>query len=399
MTESVVPARWRAETKMGAIFHALPLTTVYALGFMSNTLLPVWIGTMSRAFGVPESRLGVISSMELGAVAIASILSAAFVDTRSRHLPIVLAVLVSIGANVLAALSPTITLLTFARIAVGLANGFLLADVNRRAAQSAVPSRIFAGQIFALVAFSVVFFAVAPLLIGSWGPGAPFFYSALVGTAALLSLSGLQKAGHAVSPQEAPSRFVFSLPIVLNLAAPTLVFMINAGAWSYLTSAAVRSGISLTNLSKLMAAGAAVNFLAPVAAAWFGGGRIPPSLAFTVGIGLFAICVYCVTGPVGAPLFSVGVLFQPFCVMFLVPFYLSQLVQLDSSGKSVGASSAFIMIGAAIGPSVGGMTLDSVGPRGLAFAGVAVVAVVSLLTFAGLAGLAKRRRPVADAPG
>jgi predicted MFS family arabinose efflux permease len=139
MTESDVPARWRAETKMGAIFHALPLTTVYALGFMSNTLLPVWIGTMSRAFGVPESRLGVISSMELGAVAIASILSAAFVDTRRWHLPIVLAVLVSIGANVLAALSPTITLLTSARIAVGLANGFLLADVNRRAAQSAVP--------------------------------------------------------------------------------------------------------------------------------------------------------------------------------------------------------------------------------------------------------------------
>ncbi len=397
MIEADGTAGRRDETRAGAILSGLPLTTIYALGFMSTTLLPVWIGTMSNAYGAPESRLGVIGSMELGAVAAASILSAAFVDTRRLRWPVVLVVLVSIAANVLSALSATIALLAYARIIVGLANGFLLADVNRRAAQSAVPSRIFAGQIFVLVAFSVAFFAVAPFLIRSWGPGAPFFYCAIVGTAALLSLLGLQKTAQTACAK-IPARFVLGLPIVMTLAAPTLVFLTNASVWSYLTSAAVRAGIGLTDLSRLMAAGAMVNFLAPMAAAWLGGGRIRPALAFTVGIGILAMCVFCVTGPVGATLFSAGVMFEPFFVMFLVPFYLNQVVEMDSSGKGVAASSAFFMIGAAIGPSFGGVMLDTAGPTGLAFAGVTTIALVSLLTAAGLAGQAKQREAAAGVP-
>jgi len=102
------------------------------------------------------------------------------------------------------------------------------------------------------------------------------------------------------------------------------------------------------------------------------------------------MCVFCITGPVGATLFSAGVLFEPFCVMFLVPFYLNQVVQIDSSGKGAAASSAFFMIGTAIGPSFGGVMLDTAGPTGLALAAVATIALVLLLTFAGLAGVAKR---------
>jgi hypothetical protein len=191
---------------------------------------------------------------------------------------------------------------------------------------------------------------------------------------------------------------VWGLPIVLTLAAPTLVFLTNASVWSYLTSAAARAGIGLTDLSRLLAAGAVVNFLAPLAAAWLGGGRIQPALAFTVGICTLALCVFCVTGPVGPTLFSVGVMFEPFFVMFLVPFYLNQLVQIDPSGKSVAASSAFFMMGAAIGPGFGGVILDTAGPTGLAFAGVTTIALVSLLTFAGLAGQAKQQAAAADVP-
>jgi predicted MFS family arabinose efflux permease len=107
------------------------------------------------------------------------------------------------------------------------------------------------------------------------------------------------------------------------------------------------------------------------------------------------MCVFCVTGPVGATLFSAGVIFEPFFVIFLVPFYLNQVVQMDSSGKGVAASSAFFMIGAAIGPSFGGVMLDTAGPTGLAFAGVTTIALVSLLTAAGLAGQAKQREAAA----
>ena len=105
-----------------------------------------------------------------------------------------------------------------------------------------------------------------------------------------------------------------------------------------------------------------------------------PEMAFVIGLPMFAICIYCVMGMNNAIPFMIGVLFQAFFVMFLVPFYLGRVVSLDPSGKAVGASSGFFMIGSAIGPFVGGIIIDYAGLRTLGITGVLLCLVILVST-------------------
>ena len=377
-----------------SIIATFPLMVIYAIGFMSATYMPLWVGAMATRYGVAVSRLGLAGSLELGAVALASILTAAFLDTRHLRWPIVLGLLISIAANLFAAVSPSVGLFTLARIAAGLANGFLFADVNRRAAENAMPSRVFAGQLFVMVAFAVVFFAIAPRLFASWGAGAAFFYSALAGVIALLSLPVLRTSRRTAAGQSTAAPIHIGLAAVLMLVALTLLFVTMNSIWAYLSPAAARAGVSLTVLSTLLGVGAVLNLAAPVASGWLSGGRVSPSLAITVGICTFGVCAFLIAGAGNALLFTAGTLFLPFCLMFSVPFYLSLLVEFDASGKCVATSAAFIMIGSAIGPSVGGIAMDHAGLTGLAVIGVATTLLAVLITWA---GLARRTSPLSIA--
>lgn len=364
-----------------ALIASFPLMIIYAMGFMSATYLPVWASVIATRYGIPLVRIGFVGSLELGAVALASILTAAFLDTRHRRWPVAVGLLVSVGANLLAAVSPSVGEFALARVVVGLANGFLLADVNRRAAHSEVPSRVFAGQLFIMALLAAVFFGTAPRMIADWGAGAPFFYCAAVGGAALLSASWLPVSRRAVTKQAAKAPSRFSLAAALMLGAATLIFITMNGVWPYISAAAPGAGVSLAGLSILLAVGAVLNLAAPMISGWSANGRVSPALALTVGVGAVAVTVFFLTGVKNAMLFGAGVLFLPFFVMFVIPFYLDFLVRLDESGKCVAASAAFIAVGFAIGPVAGGVVMEHAGVTGLTVAGEAAMLLTLLATW------------------
>src|SRR5882724_9290578 len=170
----------------------IPLSLPYALGFLSSTIMPVWVSSMAQRHSLSLATVGFIASLELACVALASILSASFLDTRATRRPIATAVIVSILANVVAAGAPAVGLFMLARSVAGLTHGFILSDITRRAAQVGNPQRIFAAQLFAIVVCSIVFFVNAPLLLSMLGAGAPFMFCAALGVLALASLTLLE---------------------------------------------------------------------------------------------------------------------------------------------------------------------------------------------------------------
>lgn len=371
--------------KLSGILFALPLTIIYALGFMTTVSLPVWVGSISTAFAVTPSRIGTVASIELAAVGLASILTASFLDTRRMKWPIVIGLAISGSMNVASAAAPSVLLFTVSRILVGLSNGFLLADINRRAAAAAVPSRIFAGQIFVMVAVAVVFFAFAPQLLAAWGPGAPFIFSAGVAVLGLLSVLWLDLVEDNPSVPTLVGRSPMSPRIIVMLLMPTALFVTHSSVWAYLGAAAAVSGIKLPQLAWLLTLGALINLLAPIASGFLSNGRITRAAAFAIALVPFAGCVYAVASSGNATLFAIGVLLQPFCVMFVVPFYLGHVVSLDPSGKAIGASAAFLMIGSAFGPSVGGAIIDGAGIAMLGIVGICLSAFILIGSIAGLA--------------
>ncbi|MGH7106507.1 MAG: hypothetical protein ACREFT_08370, partial [Acetobacteraceae bacterium] len=96
--------------------------------------------------------------------------------------------------------------------------------------------------------------------------------------------------------------------------------------------------------------------------------------------------------------FLTGVVLLPFFLLILVPFFLTFLVKADESGKLVTVSPAFFMIGTAVGPGVGGITLDALGLPGLAVASLVTPLLALLATWAGALRF-YRRTPSAAASG
>lgn len=378
ITEDAAPER-----QPPALLEILPLMIIYAMGFMSATYLPVWVGAAATRYAVPASEVGLIGSFELGAVAVATILTAALRSPGSTRIPLVAGLLLSIAFNCLTAVAPTIGMFTLALILSALANGFLLAEVNGRAAASAVPTRVFSGQLLVMMGFAVLFFGTAPRLLALFGPGAPFLYCACAGVIGLISVAKLSPQGARTSAGGRSSAFRVNSASVLLLASPTLLFVAMNVMWPFLTAEAARAGVSFATYSKALSAGAFVTLVGPIIAERLLRSRISWVLVISIGIAAFLMCAVLITAIEGARPFVIGVTLLPVFLLVVVPFYLAILLKSDASGKFVAVSSAFFMIGTAIGPGVGSLALKAHGLSGLAFVSILVPVLALLTTWSG----------------
>lgn len=386
----VAVADTASERAPPALIEIFPLMLVYAVGFMSATYLPVWVTEASVRYGVSAATAGMIGSYELGAIAVATILSAALRTPGASRAPMVGALIVSIAFNVLTAMAHSIEIFTVTLIVSGLANGFLLAEINGRAAASAAPHRIFAGQLFVMMSCAVVFFAAAPRLLHAWGPGAAFFYCAIAGVLGLLSLLKLERCDARGAAAAGKSKFRFQATGLLLLAAPTLLFVSMNVIWPFIGPEAARAGVSLATYSKALSAGALINLTGPILAHRLLRSSVSRPMLMTVGIIAMLSCAASITAIAAAGAFIVGVMMLPFFLLVLVPFYLVELLASDASGKYVAVTPAFFMIGTAVGPAVGGLALHALGMSGVAVASMLAPVLALVATLAGAARLSRR---------
>jgi predicted MFS family arabinose efflux permease len=368
-----------------------PLMLIYAVGFMSATYLPVWVGAAAREYGVQTSTVGLIGSYELGAIAISTIISAAFRSPTTSRLPLLAGLIVSIVFNGVAAFASTLGIFTIMLIVAGLANGFLLAEVNGRAAACAVPARVFTGQLFVMMSCATLFFAAAPRLLSAFGAGAPFLFCAAAGVFALMSLAKMTSQGNGRADRGAGESFSINLPSALLLVSPTLLFISMNVLWPYISPEATRAGVTLAQYSKALSAGALINLIGPLISARFLRRQAAWASTMSIGIIALAICTAMATTVDNSVAFLVGITFIPFFLLIVIPFYLAMLTESDPSGKFVAVSSAFFMIGTAVGPGLGGLSMKALGLPGLAFASIGAPMIALLTSWSASVILSNKR--------
>jgi predicted MFS family arabinose efflux permease len=176
----------------------------------------------------------------------------------------------------------------------------------------------------------------------------------------------------------------------MALIAVALIFMGQGAIWTYITLAAKKSGLGLEGLGTVLAVGALFNLLSPLAAERVGLrlGRATPLIFGHSGLALSVLFVAC---GINAPLFAIGAVGLSFFLLFLVPFVLGTLADLDKSGRSASAGPAFFTIGGAIGPALGGLIITT--------AGFGTLGIVSALTVALALMLALMGASKASTPG
>lgn len=359
-----------------------PLILASTLGFSGTPALPIWLTAASERFHLTALQSGMLASLELACVALASIVAAA--RSHSTRIPLALAITLGIGGNFASFLVTDAVNLTAARAVVGISYGVTLAEITRRAAQMADPHRVFAIQQLGLVAFAAAFFTTAPKLLAALGPSAPFLYNMALGALALASIVWLPASTSISVASSVASRTSASpMAVGMTFLAITLSFAAQGSLWANIAVAAKGSGLRLETLSQILAIGAALNLLAPLAAVRLGlrwGRTVPLSLGY---LGL-ALSILTIALPLGPLFFAAGAIGLNLFLLFLAPFLLGTLAGLDASGKGAAAGPAFFMIGAAIGPAVGGLVI---GNAGFAMLGViGAIAAGCALTLALAAG-------------
>lgn len=379
-----------SEREPPTLVAIFPLMLIYAVGFMSATYLPVWVTEASTRYAVSAATAGLIGSYELGAIAVATILSAAFRTPGPSRVPMAVALIVSIVFNALTAMAQSIDLFTVALIVSGLANGFLLAEVNGRAAASAASNKIFVGQLFVMMSCATIFFALAPRLLHLWGSGAPFYFCAGTGVIGLVSLLKLERCEVRGALAADKPGFKLQATGLMLLAAPTLLFVSMNVIWPFIGPEAARAGVSLATYSKALSAGALINLSGPFLAHRMLRSSVSRTMLMMAGIIALFACAASITVVAAPSAFIVGVMMLPFFLLVIVPFYLVELLASDPSGKYVAVTPAFFMIGTAVGPALGGLALHALDLTGVALASMVTPLLALLATLAGAARLSRR---------
>jgi predicted MFS family arabinose efflux permease len=362
---------------------------------MSNApLLPIWLPGAAQRFGLGPAQPGLIASLEIACVAASSILWASRRHVAGRAARLTAAILVSIAANLLSLTAQQIVVLVVARAAAGLALGLILAEITRRAATMPDPQRVFARQQLGLILFVATFFATVPMTVAAYGAFVPFAYGAVLGLVALVSLIWLPAAD---AKQDTPMHRAADTAAVRNggaaamaLTAIALTYLTQNGVWAYIAEAAKGSGTDLPLMGRVLAIGAFVNLLAPIIAERFGDGR-DRRVPLALGYAGLAVSVLLITLGLGQAEFIVGAIGLNLCLMFVTPFLLGILAELDSSGRTAAAGPAFFTIGAAIGPALGGVLIATGGIPSLGVVLAAFAAAALLLCYVATARL---RRPL-----
>ncbi|MES2944491.1 MAG: MFS transporter [Pseudomonadota bacterium] len=363
----------RTDSKLGRI----ALMVAHCAGMVDLVALPVWVGTLISRYGLdPQQAGGLVTLFLAGAVVSSLVFAPRFNRIRGRlaaPLGFVLA------AAAFFAVSNTTDFLTLALLhaLAGLSAGCGLSFTHGTIGRSANPHRLFAVVGIALGIFAIVFFAAVPQLIAKTGGPALFvvfgcvmLLAAVVGAFAFPVPDAEPQDTSRAQGKLAPAVWF----AVFGVACMGLV---QAMMFSFVERIGTDSGFGFAAVSGVLIAIGFVN-LTPAPLAVLLQRRLAAHQVVLAGPVLQAVLALFITQSSSFVPYAVATAMLPAIIIFTHTFAFGLLARLDPSGRAVAATPAMLMIGAAIGPVLGG-TLTKV--AGYGSLGLAAVLVATLAVF------------------
>lgn len=362
------------------------LMVAHCAGMIDLVALPVWVGALIGHYKLNPQQAGMMATLFLVGAVIASVLLAPRLN-QLRGRPVV-AVCFAISASCFAGASQatSVPVLAVLHAVAGLFAGAALSVTHGTIARSANPHRGFALVGIALGVFAIVFFAVVPQLIGRWGGAMVFVAFACIMAAgalvAALAFPALLAVGHDAGPAAhmpgagGPSGKI-PAAVWWGIVGIACMGLVQSMTFSFLQRVGVDRGFGAQAVAGVLVALGFVN-LAPAALAavlekrWnaravlLAGPLVQAALTFTI-MHATDFAPYAVAASVFAAV-----------MIFTHTFAFGLLARLDPSGRAMAATPAMVMVGAAIGPVLGGSLIKGwgYGAIGIVALAIAVFAVV-----------------------
>lgn len=360
------------------------LMAAHCAGMIDLVTLPVWVGTLISSYRFDPQQAGALVTLFLaGAVAASLFFAPRFHRLRSR----VAATLgYGLAAVAFALLSLTQDFATMALLhaLAGLATGCGLSFTHGTIGRSANPHRLFALAGLALGVFAIPMLGGMPTLVAAVGGAAMFgVFAVVMGVAALLSALAFP-APHVALDAATDTATVggpLSPAVWRVMAGVACLALVQAMLFSFVERIGTERFGAPAVTSMLIALGFVTLLPAPLAALLQR--HLPPHRVLQAGPLAQAFVALGITHALQFTPYAVAVILLPCVMIFTHTFAFGALARLDATGRAVAATPAMTMIGAAVGPILGGTLVKAGGYAPLAWAACAV-AMVALACFAAL---------------
>ncbi|MGV7215214.1 MFS transporter [Bradyrhizobium sp. UFLA05-112] len=369
----------------------IPLMVAHCAGMVDLVALPVWVGTLIERYKfTPQQAGGLATLFLLGAV-----LSSAFFAPRFNRLNARVAAVVGFGiasaAFLVASRMSDFAPLAGLHAVAGAAAACGLSFTHGTIARSANPHRLFAIVGMALGVFAIVFLGVTPNLVASLGGFALFVaFAAIMAIAALFAAisfptGGAQRADDIVAAVSHLGRAVW-----FGIAGISCMALTQAMMFSFIERIGIDRGFGTQAVTGVLIALGFVNLLpAPLAALLER--RLPAKTVLLAGPVCQAVIAVAVTFGAGFVAYAAPTVLFAAVMIFTHTFAFGLLSRLDPTARALAGTPAMLMIGAAVGPILGGTLVQLFGYPALGLCAV-VISTVAVLLFSKV--FASAARPV-----
>lgn len=337
------------------------------VGMLPINLLPMLVESWIGSLGLSPSEAGRIAGTELAAMALASILLS-FRVHRLRRRPLTLfAGLLAAGLSAASAGLPDPEGLLFLRAAAGACEGILLGAVAALISAHAEPERLYAWVAIAGSFVAIAMWAAVPPLVERFGAAGAFGTMSLIAGFALPLFLWIPRAPKQPKPlaseTEATRGALKTGPPGLGASGVILVVAgvcVAAGqgaVWSFSGRIAEDLGLSSALIGLTFGSATLAGTLGAGLAAWVGleRGRLGP-----LGAGFFGIllAIGLITARPLAPLFVAGQVLFALFYFFVSPYVMGLAAEIDRTGRVASALSGALLVGAGLGPALGGLIVE-----------------------------------------
>lgn len=310
----------------------------------------------------------------LGAVVASAVVAPRF-DRLNKRLIAACGFAVAAGAFLTAAQQTAFMPLVVLHLIAGVAIGAALSMVHGTIGRAENPHRYFALAGIVLGFFAIVLLGAIPQLLIAFGGQALFLAFTAVMTVAALSCFFMFPH---VEGAAAHDRRPFSRATWYTIIAISLMTFNQAMVFSFVEVIGKARGFAPENVLAVLIALGLVNFLIPYPLSVFLQTRISATRVTQIGPAVQAILAILVTSATSfhfwAPAAAVFVSLQ----LFTHNFAFGRLAKIEPSGRAVAATPAMVMVGATLGPIIGGALGQNFGYSALGMAAVCVAALTIL---------------------
>lgn len=347
------------------------LIVAHCAGMVDLVALPVWIGTLIQHHQLDPQQAGGLATLFLiGAVISSVLLASRFQRVNGRW---VVAGGFALAAACFGVLSQPQNYTTMALLHAlgGLAVGAALSVTHGTIARSFNPHLKFAIVGIGLGIFAVVFLGASPKIIAATGGHMLFvLFGAVMLVASLVCAVAFPKPEREVTAAGTP---VARIPrtVWFGIVGISAMALVQSMVFSFLERVGADRGYSLNLITGVFVVMGLVNLL-PAALAAMLEKRWNPRSVLMVGPVIQVLLAVVIMNAAGFYPYAAAASVFAAVMIFTHTFAFGLLARLEPSGRAMAATPAMLMVGAAIGPVLGGTLVKEAGYGSLGLAALLI---------------------------